>query len=1172
MPAMPRAPPGDERTATDPGSLRMRRLGTDILFSASDLTTFLACPHAATLQRMVFEGALPRPAHEDPMLAIRRQRGLEHESRYLQDLRHRGLTVLEIDQTLALENRIAQTSAAMGQGVQVIFQAALRNGAWAGFADFLVRVDPPAGGGGHAYEIVDTKLATRAKASHGIQLALYADMVEAMHGRMPPRLRVKLGPSRGAAAAPDEAEIEPAEVIAYTRAAMLRFEAFAAGFDLGAAPATRPEPCAHCADCDFKSRCAAEWDEAGHLRLVANIRGSQIEKLRAQGIDRIEALAAHAGTVAGLKPEILDRLREQARLQLTTRAQAPGWPPAHRVLPVMAGRGFHRLPEPARGDVFFDMEGDPLHAEGGLEYLFGAWVAEGDGTFRTFWGHDRAEEKRALEEFIDWLTRHLAEHRGAHVYHYNHYEPNALRRLASLHGTREDDVDALLRRQVFVDLLVVVREQLRIGEPGYSLKNVEKLYRAGRTGAVGSAGDSIVAYERWCETGDDAILRQIEAYNRDDCESTQALRDWLIGQRPAGLPWFVPGQDADDANDARGQEAAQRQLQAQQEQQARERILVDGAPDDEIAYRQLVFQLTLFHRREQKPEWWDYFDRMTRDSDDLVADAASLGGLSAHGPSVPDMRSLRRSYEFPPQETKLRAGDKPTIAATGAGAGVIVAMDMAARSLTLRRGARQGPLPDTLDLGPEKPRDDKVLRQAVIRFAASVGGGGGGAFPAVESILRRDQPRLRAREPGAPILKPGATTLADIVAAVSALDDSHLVIQGPPGTGKTWTASRCIVALLRDGKRVAVAAHSHKAINNLLAGIEAAAREANVSFSGIKRATRGEADQEFAGANIRTVFENDDVDARTPLVAGTAWLFARDEHSGAFDHLFVDEAGQVSLANLVAMGVAARNIVLVGDQQQLGQPIKGAHPKGTGVSVLEHLLAGRATVGPERGILLDVTYRMHPHLADWVSRTMYDGRLRAAPATHTQRLVLPAGAPAPLAPTGLHFREILHAGRSQSCPEEAGAVAELWAALAGGEWIDQTGTRRRIGPENILVVAPYNAQVNLLASRLPAQARVGTVDKFQGQEAAAVLISMTSSSTDDAPRDASFLLSRNRLNVAVSRARCLAVVLASPSLLATRCTHLADLRLANTLCSARGWAQQIRSGTTGPAGNEAPDL
>jgi uncharacterized protein len=303
----------------------MRRLGTDILFSASDLTTFLACPHAATLQRMVFEGALPRPAHEDQMLAIRRQR------------------VLEIDQSLPLEERIAQTSAAMGQGVQVIFQAALRNGAWAGFADFLVRADPPAGGGGHAYEIVDTKLATRAKASHGVQLALYADMVEAMHGRMPPRLRVKLGPSRGATAAPDEAEIDPAEVIAYTRAAMLRFEAFAAGFDLEAAPATRPEPCAHCADCDFKSRCAAEWDEAGHLRLVANIRGSQIEKLRAQGIDRVETLAAHDGAVTGLKPEILDRLREPAAADDARTGAGPA-----ACAPRPAGHGRPGLP-PAAG-------------------------------------------------------------------------------------------------------------------------------------------------------------------------------------------------------------------------------------------------------------------------------------------------------------------------------------------------------------------------------------------------------------------------------------------------------------------------------------------------------------------------------------------------------------------------------------------------------------------------------------------------------------------------------------------------------------------------------------------------------------------------------------------------------------------------------------------------------
>ena len=531
----------------------MRRFGTDILFSASDLTTFIACRHAATLHRMVFEGLIDRPERDDEMLELRRRLGDEHEKRYLAELRDRGLDVLEVPDTLALDERIALTTEAMRAGTAgVIFQAALRDGSWAGFADFLLRVDAPAGAGGHAYEIVDTKLSTKVKPSHAIQLALYAMMVTAMHGTVPPALRVRLGPSRDAGRTPPEVSIGPAQAMGSTRVAMRSFEAFFAAFAPGSAPATSPEPCAHCKSCDFQSRCTAEWEAAGHLSVVANIRAAQVEKLRAHGIDSIGALAAHAGPVPGVKPAILERLREQARLQVATREQPPGLPPAHDVLPVVPGKGFLRLPAPAEGDVFFDMEGYPQHPEGGLEYLFGAWVAGEGGGFRTFWAHDRAGEKLALEGFLDWLDRHLDAHPGAHVYHYHHYETSALRRLASHHATREATLDALMRREVFVDLFGVVREQLRIGEPAYSLKNVEKLYRARRDGHVANAGDSIVAYARWCATGEAAILGSIEAYNRDDCVSTQELRDWLVARRPDDLPWFAPGAPSGAGADAQG--------------------------------------------------------------------------------------------------------------------------------------------------------------------------------------------------------------------------------------------------------------------------------------------------------------------------------------------------------------------------------------------------------------------------------------------------------------------------------------------------------------------------------------------------------------------------------------------------------------------------------------------
>ena len=1108
----------------------MRLYGERLLLSAGDLNSFLGCRHASNLARRLLDGEAIERGPADATLELVQRRGLAHEAAFLRSLEAEGRQVVVIPDGRNLEARVDATTAAMQQGAQVIFQGALARGRWHGFADFLVRVEQPSNLGPWCYEVVDTKLASRAKASHAVQLALYADLVEAVQGVPPPALRVRLGTGR-------EEVLRPADFVHYTRQAGKRLEDFLAQTERQ----TAAEPCGHCSLCDFSARCEAEWEAADHLSLVANIRGSQMRRLRTTGVKTAAALAAlpEDQRIPGLAPKTFVKLQSQALLQVQARKEGRKLV----LLEAPAGRGFARLRRPDQGDVFFDMEGDPLFPDGGLEYLFGAHVV--GQAFLPFWAHDRTGEKRAFEKFMDWLAAQFARHPDAHVYHYNHYEPTALKRLAMRHGTREAMLDDMLRRQRFVDLYVVVREQLRISEPSYSLKNVEKFFRAGRDGEVENAADSIVAYERFCDTGEGSILSEIEAYNKIDCISTGELRDWLLGLRPVDAPWFDPAVAAPDAA------AEERQRLAEVERAAITSALLEGVPEAERPYRQLVAELCEFHRREQKPQWWAMFYRMDRDEEELIDDADCLGGLVADGPCTIDGKFGVRAYRFPPQDTKLRKGGEPTIAATMEAAGKILDLDAEAGRVVLERKTAAGDLPQTLSLAPGMPRRLGEVLRAVRRFADSVARGDG-RFRAVESILRREAPRIKGQATDAPILAKGEDPVAGAARAVASLDRSHLFIQGPPGTGKTYTASRAAVALLRQGKRIGVSSHSHKAINNLLEGIEAAAKEAGFSFQGVKKADSVSSEQAFKGEFIKTVTANANVTKEKQLIAGTAWLFARKEQELAVDVLFVDEAGQVSLANLVAMGTAARNIVLVGDQQQLGQPIQGAHPDGTGVSALEHLLQGMATVPPDRGIFLDTSFRMHPSLCDWVSEAVYEGRLRAHPSAASQALILAPGAPAPLGPHGLRFLPVEHAGRTQSCPEEAQEVARLWHALMGQRWTDREGEERVIGPEDVLVVAPYNVQVNLIRRLLP-DARVGTVDKFQGQEAPVVLVSMTSSSGEDLPRDVAFLFSRNRLNVAVSRAKCLAVLLASPRLLEVECGKVQDLALVNTLCSAFAW-------------------
>jgi uncharacterized protein len=327
-----------------------------------------------------------------------------------------------------------------------------------------------------------------------------------------------------------------------------------------------------------------------------------------------------------------------------------------------------------------------------------------------------------------------------------------------------------------------------------------------------------------------------------------------------------------------------------------------------------------------------------------------------------------------------------------------------------------------------------------------------------------------------------------------------------------------------------------------------------VRFRGIKKSTANRPESFFHGQLVEDVTANEEVDPTADLIAGTAWLFSRPELDQALDYLFIDEAGQVSLADAVAMGVSARNIVLVGDQMQLGQPIQGVHPGDSGQSVLEYLLRDQATIPPDRGIFLPTTWRMHERICRFISEAVYDGRLEPEPENQRQRLVLADDCHPALAPTGIRFVPVEHSGCSQKSEAEAALITTLVGSLVGQGYRDRQGFEHTIGLKDVLVVAPYNVQVNYLRSVLPPDARVGTVDKFQGQQAEVVLISMTTSSGEELPRNIEFLYSRNRLNVAISRARCLAVVLASPKLLEIPCRTVEQMKLVNTLCWVREYA------------------
>ena len=1135
----------------------MQLIDGTLIVSATDLVGFLECDHLVSLELARTRGEVEKPFRDDPQLKLLQQRGYEHERRYIAQLEAAGHTVVEMTRGVAatpadLRAAHDETVAAMQAGADVIFQATFFDGRWRGHPDFLIRSDDrPSVLGDYAYDVADTKLAKRVKAAAIIQMCVYGDLLEQVQGIPPETIAVITG---------DRAShVEYlADYAAYYRAAKARF---AARIDPGAPPVeTYPEPVDHCRVCSWWTLCIDRRRADDHLSLVANITRSNRRRLVASGVDTLEGLAVLPTdtAVAKLPPRILDRLRRQAALQLGYRRDHQL---RYELIPPdddVPGRGLAALPEPSRLDVFFDIEADPWAVDEGLEYLFG-WVeiVDGEPRYEAIWAHDRAGEKAMFERFVDLVLDRLERDPSMHVYHYGGYESGALKRLMQRHATREDEVDRLLRGRTLVNLYDhVLRSAIRASVESYSIKKIEKFYLPEREGGITDAGFSVVEYERWMETGDRAILDAIAAYNRDDCVSAWGLRDWLEERRVEAAPLYP---DGDVPRPEPGDGEPPPDLAASQaETRAREDALRDGVPadradrDEEQQGRWLLAGLLDWHRREAKPQWWDHFRLMEATVDDLIADGSALGGLEFVEDLGPMKKSRVYRYRFDPsQETKLHVGKSPIDPATGEGAGEIVGFDPLRGTIDLKRSPGR---PHPRGLIPSRPYGPEPMRGALGRMADSVitrGLTGSGPYRAARDLVLRRPPRATLQPEGAPLVHAGETPLDAARRLVVALDGSVLPIQGPPGTGKTYTGARMALALVERGQRVGVVAQSHRVIANFLDAVAEAAHEAGDSVRIVQLA--GEAEDASPHEDVERVSSNEKVAAglasgEFQVVGGTSWLWARDDMADAVDVLFVDEAGQLSLATVCSVAGSARSLVLLGDPNQLPQVSQGTHPEGAEASALEHLLGGARTIAPDRGLFLETTYRLHPAVNAFVSDAFYEGRLEPEAANATQDLE----AGPPVGGEGVRFVGLPHAGGRNRSPEEAEWVVAAIEALRGREWTDRKGRRRVLDVPDVLVVAPYNAQVaeiaNLAQRRLGVLPNVGTVDKFQGREAPVAIYSMTTSSPEDAPRDLEFLYSGNRLNVAISRARGLAVLVASPDLLHVACRTPEQMRLVNAFC------------------------
>jgi len=1119
--------------------------GESFCFSASDLVGHLDCHHLTALDAAVARGQAEKPRPWDHLLQILAERGLVHERQYVEYLRRSGYEVVEIEGEGGIDqSRVDATLEAMRAGALVIVQGGLLCDGWAGRTDVLKRVEIPSVLGAWSYEVIDTKLARQTKGSTILQLCVYSDLLSAAQGRMPEYMHVV---TPGTGFAPES--YRTASFAAYYRNARKGFERF---LDSGAADQTYPEPNAHCDLCPWRTQCDVRRRADDHLCLVAGITKVQIGELRQREIPTTTALATTPLPLPW-KPErgaahSYERIREQARIQVEGRKAGKT---LYETLAPQPELGLARLPLPSPGDIFLDLEGDPFVDEGGLEYLFGYVYADEDGADRYVgeWALMRTQEKLAFERFIDFAIARWARYPDLHIYHYAPYEPGAFKRLMGRYVTREDELDRMLRSLLFVDLYQVVRHAIRASVERYSIKELETLFAFTRSTPLQEANQALATVQTLLEVGDphavtDAVRATIEGYNRDDCFSAKSLRNWLEGIR-SGLvsKGAVIERPITPAGDASEKLTAWQVRVADLITRLTPDVPADTSertPDQQA--RWILAYVLDWHRREDKAVWWEYFRLAALSDEDLLEERAGLSGLEFVGLVGGTAKAPVHRYRFPPQETQLRGGEDLHLRG-GDKFGTLEEISLEDRTIDVKKRK------DTASIHAEavfahKLIGTKALADALARicaFVADHGMAGGGPYQSARDLLMRDPPRLG----GIPLRLPDETTLAAATRIATKLEGGVLPIQGPPGTGKTYIGARMICALVDAGARVGITATSHKVIRRLLDEVLEAASESSLDVRCVQKVDDLEDDQprlSFTKDNAE-VFHALTLNSR--VAGGTAWLWARPEAQDAVDVLFVDEAAQMSLANVLAVSHAGRNLVLLGDPRQLDQPIQGSHPEGTAVSALDYVLDGHQTLGAEQGLFLSDTWRLHPDICAFTSELFYEGRLNSIAGLARQEI----RSSGRVRGNGLRYLAVNHKGNQNCSPEEAEAVRVLVGGIldSSTSWVDRNGVERSIGLQDILIIAPYNAQVFELRDRIPG-GRIGTVDKFQGQEAPIVIYSMTTSTHADAPRGMNFLYSLNRLNVATSRAKCLSILVCSPAVFEPECRTPEQMQMANAFC------------------------
>lgn len=1136
----------------------MRKIDDQWVISPQDIIAELECNHRLHLEWSVINDLLPPAEKKDsPELELLAEQGMIHESKIADEFKLSG-TFIDIGKpsftSEALTATHQRTMKAIADGIETIYQAAFFDGSFMGFADFLVLVKDENGmplkddQGRFIYDPIDAKSARSAKRAAVLQVATYAAFMQELNLATPRNVHLRLGgDSKWSASALD--------LIDLAQFFMARVRNRLSTFKAAPTPTWAP-PKESCSRCRWSTQCDLGRHQDRDLSLIQGIRSSTRSLLVANGINTIDEMAIATDEQRPKLPREVSKgtfasLREQAGIQVRGEDSPK---PIYEIKDVDA---FGLMPESSDGDIWFDMEGDPFANNGaGLEYMFGyLYRISADFEFHTFDARNTAEEKTAFIDFIKYVMNRRIEFPDMHVYHYASYEVSAMLRLAQRHVVFEFEVDKLVREGVFVDLYTIVRNAFKFSTESMSIKYIEKVYWDGnRDKEVSNAVGSVVQFEKalaHLREGNEAeflkILGEIKSYNKDDVDSTRQLDSWIRAQAIAN-----------GVNIASLRPVAEIKWEATEEIEGEDPIsiqLLEGVPDEKEARDveqqglSLLSAAISFHHREARPAWWAIFDRAFKDLDEMELDNDvvvptrveagpwTISGrqrnhrrmvtIEAEGVDLSHVMDFEHVpqmlYEFAPEAFKSIQGST-----RGFSDATIISID--GSKVVFEEMEKKGS--GTWDVLPMAILPGSPIRTSSIEKILREELGGGVLYRRQNSLPLFPHTAwcdVLLRRPPRQVLG-GLTktnnSVADITASLLNSNESYIAVQGPPGTGKTYVGAHVIVNLVKQGWKIGVIAQSHAVIEHLMNSVSEV-------DSNIPLAKKGQS------AKSQPKYHVDDVGAWAAgmsqygyVIGGTVWSFSRPEiRFLGLDLIVIDEAGQFSLANSLVAISAAKRALLLGDPQQLPQVSQGKHPEPVNESVLSHLLVDKKTMPDELGFFLETTFRLHPLIAKAVSRLQYEDRLQSDARCSLRHLekVEP----------GIHIIDVEHLGNTVSSVEEADELLARIPTLLGKTWTPVGGNgkpteSRALTQKDILVVTGYNAQVRYLKSRLRgagfSDIRVGTVDKFQGQEAPVVFVSMVTSSSEDLPRGIEFLLSPNRLNVAISRAQWACFILRSPHL------------------------------------------